>query len=257
MTTLELIDGRLGESRFYVWLSGAMALFAFVAFAPTYWLQLPTGAFTGPAILHLHGVLFSAWTLLVTGQAWLAWTGDRRTHRALGLAGVALASLMMAVGLATAVARLHEAEAAGWGEAARGFMVVQVSGLVLFGGLVAAAIAMARRRDWHFRLILAATASLMQAPMGRIPFLIQHGIAPGQSPSDFAPPPVSLIVFPELAVNLFLVAGLIHDLKTRGRPHPAWIVGLASIAIVTLLRWPLSTSPGWLATADWLGRIAG
>jgi len=162
---------------------------------------------------------------------------------------------MVAVGLATAIARLHEAEAAGWGASARPFMFVQVSGLALFAGLVGAAIALARRGEWHQRLMLAATASLMQAPMGRIPFLILHGVAPGQSPADFAPPAVGLIVFPELAVNLFLLAGIIRDVRTRGRPHPAWIVGVVSIAVVTLLRWPLSGTDAWLATADWLGRL--
>jgi hypothetical protein len=135
-------------------------------------------------------------------------------------------------------------------------MIVQVSGLGLFAALVAGAIATARRRDWHQRLMLAATASLLQAPLGRIPFLIQHGIAPGQSPADFAPPPLSLVTLPSLAVNLFLVAGLVRDVKTRGRPHPAWIVGLAAITSVTLLRWPLASSSGWLTVADWLGRLA-
>ncbi len=257
MTTIELVSDRRATDRFFVWLATAMAAFALLAFAPTYWLQLPTGDFHGPPLLHLHGLLFSAWPLLVVSQAWLAAEFEPKAHRAFGLAGVALASLMVAVGLATAVAHVHLADAMGWGLSAREFLIVQVSGLLLFAGLVAAAIALARRGEWHHRLMLAATASLLQAPLGRIPFLIQHGMAPGQTPSDFPAPPLGLVTLPSLAVNLFLAVGVVYDIRTRGRPHPAWIVGLAAITAVSLLRWPLSSTSGWLAVAGWLAGAAG
>ena len=243
--------------RIFVWLAAAMAATAFAAFAPTYWLQLPAGGFAGSGLVHLHALLFSAWTLLLMWQAWLAAQGRLRRHRAHGLAGVSLASVMVLVGLAMAIDRVHRADAAGYGEASRAFMIVQVSGVALFGGLVTAAIALARRPGWHSRLMVAATASLLQAAMGRIPFVVLHGMGPGLSPGRFAPPPVGLIVGPEMSVNLFLVAGLIHDVRTRGRPHPAWPVGLASIAVVTLLRAPLAHTRAWLAVADGLTRFAG
>jgi len=70
MATLELVSDRPARDRFFVFLAAAMAAFAFLGFAPTYWLQLPTGSFAGPPLLHLHGLLFSSWTLLVVGQAW-------------------------------------------------------------------------------------------------------------------------------------------------------------------------------------------
>ncbi len=162
---------------------------------------------------------------------------------------------MVLVGLAMAIARVHAADAAGYGAASRAFMIVQVSGVALFAGLVAAAVALARRPGWHPRLMVAATASLLQAATGRIPFLIVHGMGPGVDPGHFAPPPLGLIVAPEMSVNLFLVAGLIHDIRTRGRPHPAWPVGLAAIAVVTLARAPLAHTQAWMAIADGLTRF--
>src|SRR5216683_1634767 len=79
---------------FYVWMAAACALVAFGGFAPTYWLQLPAGTFVGPPLLHLHGALFSAWTLLLLSQTVLAANGRLGHHRAWGLVGIALASAM-------------------------------------------------------------------------------------------------------------------------------------------------------------------
>ncbi|HEY0437682.1 MAG TPA: hypothetical protein VGC92_13660 [Phenylobacterium sp.] len=251
------VSGPAREGRIFVWLAGVQALTAFAGFAPTYWLQLPGATFDGSALLHLHAVLFSAWTLLIVWQSWLASRGELRRHRAFGLAGVSLASLMVLVGLATAVARVHQADATSFALEARRFLIVQVSAMALFAGLVTAAIVLARRPGWHPRLMVAATASLLQAAVARLPFLIVHGTGPGVSPSHFAPPPLGLILAPEMSVNLFLAAGLIHDIRTRGRPHPAWPVGLAAIAIVTLARDPLAHTAGWLAVADDLARFAG
>jgi hypothetical protein len=60
--------GTAGTGRFYVWMAAACVLIAFGGFAPTYWLQLIPGTFIGPALLHIHGWLFSAWTLLFLVQ---------------------------------------------------------------------------------------------------------------------------------------------------------------------------------------------
>lgn len=245
------------EGRLFVWLASVQAAFAFAAFAPTYWLQLPAGTFHEAPLLHLHGLLFSGWLLLTVLQAWLAFRGDRRGHRAFGLAGVALVGMMVVVGSATALMRLHHAEQTAYALESRQFLIVQLSAMLLFAGLVAAAIALARRPGWHPRLMMAANASLLQAALGRIPFLIINGHGPGISPSHFAPPPLGLILVPEMAVNLFLVAGLIVDIRTRGRPHPAWPVGLAAISIVTLLREPLAHTQAWLSIANALAHFAG
>jgi hypothetical protein len=50
---------------------------------------------------------------------------------------------------------------------------------------------------------------------------------------------------------------MVYDWRRRGKPHPAWIVGLVAITAVVVLRGPLSTAPGWLAFAESLGHIAG
>jgi hypothetical protein len=97
---------------FYVWMAGACVLIALVGFAPTYWLQLAPGTFVGSPLLHLHGLLFSAWPLYLLLQTVLAARRRIAHHRAWGLLGVSLATAMVFVGFAVAndvlVARLAQ-----------------------------------------------------------------------------------------------------------------------------------------------------
>src|SRR6266852_1024030 len=77
---------------FYVWMACACVLIAFVGFAPTYWLQLTPGTFVGSPLLHMHGLLFSAWPVYLLLQTALAARGQVSRHRAWGLLGVSLAT---------------------------------------------------------------------------------------------------------------------------------------------------------------------
>src|SRR5687767_4521833 len=87
---------------FYVWMAGACAAIAFGGFAPTYWLQLAPGTFVGSPLLHLHGLLFSAWPLFFLLQTLLVARGRLTSHRSWGLAGISLATAMVLVGFAAA-----------------------------------------------------------------------------------------------------------------------------------------------------------
>src|ERR1700738_4816257 len=98
MVAAAINPARAKTGYFYVWMAGACALIAFGGFAPTYWLQLAPGTFVGPPLLHIHGAVFSAWTLLLVSQTWLAANGRLEHHRAWGLAGIALASAMVVLG---------------------------------------------------------------------------------------------------------------------------------------------------------------
>ena len=244
-------------SYFYVWMAGVCALIAFGGFAPTYWLQLPAGTFVGPPLLHLHGAPFSAWTLLLLSQTVLAANGRLEHHRAWGLAGIALASAMVVIGVATAISTLHVGLAAGYGDASRGFLIVPLTAIGLFAGFFITAIANIQRPDWHKRMMLLATISLLQAAMGRVFFILATGGGPGMRPGLGPPPPMVIALIPSLLLELMIVAGIIYDWRTRGRPHPAWLIGAAVMTAAIVLRGPLSETAGWLSIAEALGHIAG
>jgi hypothetical protein len=251
------VAGTAGTGRFYVWMAAACVLIAFGGFAPTYWLQLVPGTFIGPALLHVHGVLFSAWTLLLLVQARLAEQGRRAAHRAFGLAGISLATALVFTGLAATILSLNVQLSAGYGDRALAFAIVPVTAISLFAGFFVAAIANVRRTEWHRRLMLLATMSLLQAAMGRVFFVLIAGGGPGRRPGLGPPPPLVFSIAPSLLLELLIVAGIVYDWRRRGKPHPAWLVGGAVMTAVILLRVPIGGTAAWLAVANALGHIAG
>lgn len=242
---------------FYVWMAAVCAAIAFGGFAPTYWLQLAPHTFVGPPLFHLHAALFSAWPLLLLSQTLFAAYGKLDQHRAWGLAGISLATAMVVVGVAAAIVSLNAGLAAGYGDRQRAFLILPLSAIGLFTGFFVAAIANIRRPEAHKRLILLATFCLLQAAMARVFFVIFTGGGPGARPGLGVPPPLEIALVPSLLLDLLIVAGMVHDWRTRGRPHPVWWIGLVVITAVILLRGPLANSPAFLAVANGLAHIAG
>ncbi len=247
----------MASNRFFVVMAALCVAIAFGGFAPTYWLQLVPGTFVGPPLLHLHGLLFSAWTVLLLWQTVLATRGRLPLHRRWGLVGVALASAMVFVGLASALQTLAHGLAAGYGDRSRAFLILPVSAIALFVGFFVAALWQVRERAAHQRYMLLATIVLLQAAVARIAFTLATGGGPGLRPGLGAPPPLIIGLVPSLLLELLIVAGIVYDWRTLGRPHRAWLVGGGVVTAVVLLRGPLSATPVWLATAQWLAHIAG
>jgi hypothetical protein len=109
--------------RFYVGMSATcVAIIALIGFAPTYWIPLFQGTLAVPPITHLHALY--GCLLLLLRQTRLAGSGEMGRHRELGVAGVALATGMLFVGLNVAATSVKDAEAAGFGDAVRRFSIV-------------------------------------------------------------------------------------------------------------------------------------
>src|SRR5215207_5848562 len=191
MATIAIPERRPLVSKFYVTMAAIFAAIAFGGFFSTYWLQVARGTFIGAPMLHLHGLLFSLWTLFFLSQAILVANGGLRHHKAWGLAGISLATAMVLVGITVAVHGLGRRLELGYGDAARAFAFVPVSGALLFGGLVAAAIANWRNPEWHKRLMLVATGALLQPPIARY-FLVLNGRADAALRQAGPPPPSTM-----------------------------------------------------------------
>jgi hypothetical protein len=257
MVAVVLNPPRQKVDRFYVGMAVTCVLVAFGGFAPTYWLQLVPGTFVGPPLLHIHGLLFSAWPVLLLTQVLLVANRRLDLHRAFGLAGISLATAMVVIGMAAAIQTLNAGLAAGYGDRSRAFLILPVSAISLFACFFVAAIANIRRAEAHKRLMFLATLSLLQAAMGRVFFVLVTGGGPGLRPGLGEPPPLIIGLAPSLILELLIVAGVIYDWRTRGRPHPVWLIGAAIMTAVIVLRGPIGETAAWLAFADVLAHIAG
>ena len=252
------VTARRPRTRFYLVLALVCAAIAILGFAPSYWLQLPAGTFKGAPLLHIHGVLATAWVLFLISQSTLVTRGSVARHRDWGLFGISLASVLTVVAIMVAVQAMTDKLAQGAGNEVRAFLVVPLSGILMFAGFTAAAVANIRRPEWHRRFMIVGTVGLLGAAMARVFLFFAMGTGPGMRPGLMpAPPPPAMPMMSGLLLELILVAGMIHDKRKHGRVHPAWIYGFVIMTAVTLLRVPLGETDLWLATADWLGRIAG
>ena len=245
------VSTRSDAQWFFVWMAGVCVLIAFGGFIPTYWAKLAAGTFKGAPILHIHGILFFTWTLFFLAQTTFVATGRTPRHRNWGLAGISLATAMGITVVLAAINSIKAAETIGMGDEARRFTIVSLSGLALFAAFLGLAIANVHRAELHKRFMLLAMVPLMHAATARI---FMTAFAP---PDAKGPPPVFVAVPPGLFVDLIIVAAIIHDWRTRGRPHRVYVIGGAILLAVQLLSVPLSAGPTWMAIAKWVQSLAG
>jgi hypothetical protein len=170
------------------------------------------GTLDVPPLAHLHAVVFYGWIVLFIRQTHLAATRRIAAHRELGIAGVALATSMLFVGLGLAMGSVKRFELAGLGDEGRTFAVVSVSTITTFVVLFAIAVRYVRKPDVHKRMMLVATISLLQAAVGRW-FIYFLGFAPGGA--IVAPPSVSRTIMAGLVTDMLIIAAMVHD-RRRG-----------------------------------------
>ena len=240
------------SERFYIRMAIAFLAVAFIGFAPTYWIPMVRGTLVVRPIAHVHAMFFYGWLLLFLRQSSLASSGRLVRHREMGVLGVAVATGMCFVGLAMAVDSIRTMDAAGFGDAGRRFAIVPVTAIALFAGMFAVALLNVSKPEVHKRVLLAATASLLQAAVGRWFVLALAPPRPAGMIGPPSPPPVAVSVGPGLVVDLLIVFAMVHDRRTTGRVHRAYWIALAVIVAVQVLRVPVSATSAWMHVPQWL-----
>jgi hypothetical protein len=236
------IPGRQPAERwFYFAVAVGIASIAVAGFFPSYLSKVAGGTSDLPLIYHVHATLFFAWCALNVTQTWLVARGRIYAHREWGLLGIALGTAMAISVVLMVISSIKFADAHGHGLAARHFSYLNIAGAVKFLAFFGFAIAFAHRREVHKRLMVLANASLLGAPMGRlvmltlIPPALRH-----------APPPGYAIILILLLGYSPVFAGIIFDWRTRGRPHPVYLIGLVFGLGTGLLTPVIGNTPGWM-----------
>ncbi|MCJ7590748.1 MAG: hypothetical protein MUO51_05300 [Woeseiaceae bacterium] len=242
---------QLTSDRFYQNIAVLCAAVAFAGFLPSYWSPMWQAHLHIPRVVHLHGAIFFAWTLFFVAQTSLVAHGRTAMHRELGLLGIALATAMLFTGTMVSIGSMHRFFALGFVDEARAFAIVPLSAIMYFAAVVTYAIVNIKRPEIHKRAMVLATVALLQPAIARwfIFFL-----AP---PDATGPVPVILSVAPGLVSDLLLVYAMIHDKRTRGRPHSVYVIGAIVLLTVQVARVPLSTSAFWFSIADWFSALSG
>ena len=224
----------------WFWLAGALfaALVVFVGFSPTFYLRNMFGTPQLSTLKLVHGTVFSAWVVLFVVQTWLVATNRRDAHRTLGAFGALLLAAMCVVGYQMAI----ESGRRGFTPdpakvSALSFMAVPLFDLGVFALLVLAALLLRARSDWHKRLMLVATLSLLPPAIARVAL-------------QFPPLPVLPIAFGGTALVIVAAMGL--DGVTLRRLHPAMLWGGLIVILSLPGRLLIASTQAWQDLAAWL-----
>jgi len=194
-----------------------------------------------PLVLHMHAVVMGAFLLLLLTQSWLMATGRRAMHMQLGIAGMALAVLLVIVGFVLVPTMYHQlwyaAQAATTPEAKAStqeglrfwdnITLLQIRIGILFSLFIAIALkARGREAGLHKRMMILATAIPLPAGIDRIPWL----------PHTMPGSPWSVDLYTLAAISPMFV----WDVVRNGRVHRAywiWIAAYLPCAIAVHALW--------------------
>jgi hypothetical protein len=226
----------LRDAYFYLGMALAILLTTVVGFGSSYYFRAFTDAPPLTPFIHLHALVFTGWVLFLVGQTWLVTTDRRTLHRRLGMAGGAIAAVIVILGILTS---LHGARSGhnpgGPFPNALGFLVTPLGDILLFAGFVIAGLRYRRDPEIHKRLMLLATiGGFLWPAITRLPYIT----------GQFLP------VFSLLA--LFVAAGPVHDLMKRRRVHPVYLWGGVLILASFPIRGAIGMSETWQRAAAWL-----
>ena len=226
---------RNAERRFYGLAALAAALVVFAGFARTYYLGKAFDAPELPGLVHLHGVVMTGWIAPFGAQASLVAARRVDLHRRLGVAGAFFAALVVVVGIATSIEGARRGISPGPPPLV--FLAIPLGVILVFGTLVAAAIANRRRPDWHKRLMLLATISMLTPAIARLPIDALHagGIVAFMGVTD-----------------ALAIACIAWDTARNRRLHPAFLRGAIFLVASQPAMLLLAQSAAWQPVARWL-----
>ena len=198
----------------YFWAAVAVILIAVTGFGRSYYFRPIFGRPSLPLLLHIHGLIMSLWCVLFFAQTWLVQARRVDLHRRLGLFGGALAILVVLLGAyVTVLAFEREAHQHVIGPF-HYLLGINFVNLFLFAGLVTLGLLLRKRPEFHKRLMLLATVSMLAPAVARIALLYTHsGIA-------------QLILFYSCVLTCVVVDTIRHQ-----RLHPAMAWGALTIVL--------------------------
>ena len=211
---------------YFIAFAGIFALLVIAGFWRSFFVPVAQGTFSRPAVVHVHGGLFFAWTAILVAQAVLAGTGWLRLHRRVGAVAGWLVLPMVILGAFVAGRDAVNDFTAGEGNGRLSFFYGELADLAMFGLLTGGAMLLRHQPEIHKRWVILGSLGLLGAAVGRIPGVGEWGF--------------------QIFVGLIASVAL-YDLASRRRLHVATIIGAAVLLTLNLTQGAIGDSEAWLA----------
>ena len=238
---MSVIASSVTRPRFFAIIALALAVFTVIGFSRTYYFRFLTDLPPLTLLVHLHGLVFTAWLAVFVAQTRLVAANRVDLHVKLGIAAVVIALLILIVGFLTMAVKANEPRIHPSGLTPTQFTVVGVTSLGMFAAFVALGIALRRKAAAHKRLMVLAMIAVLTPPSSRVLTLLglrEHWV-----------------YLVPIIPALFIGWCLIHDLRRYGKVHPVFAIG--GLAIVAL--WPFRLMAGrsewYQPIGEWIARV--
>ena len=214
-TRADHFDAPAAEQRerlFFLLMALAIAATVLIGFGA--FIALGISSFSAPWWVHVHGVTFMLWIILYVQQNLAVFRGSIEQHRRLGRIGAGLALWMVLLGLVLTPVTVANGRMPPFFAPAF-FLALDWVNIACFAGLVYAALHFRSQTDWHRRLMLCATISVIAPAWGRLLVL-------ADAMSEWTNFGMLLV---------YVIIAMIADRSIRGRVHPAYVWGFAALFI--------------------------
>jgi hypothetical protein len=197
---------------FYFVMSLLLAAIVISGFRRTVNENLFHPAIPRPFILWIHASAFTAWVIFFISQSALVRVRKVSWHRSIGWFGAGLATVMVPLGVTTAIVmarfdtvQLHQS-------GADAFLSIPFYDMIALGVLIALAIYWRTKPELHRRLMFIATCGLMDAAIARFDYLFNNNL--------FYP-----------CLDLLILLGVARDLLVDRRVHKVYLYALPLLIV--------------------------
>ena len=218
--------------------STLIALMAVIGFWPTYLQPLFAGASEAGRLIHFHATVYFGWLALFMVQAWFAASGRLRLHMKVGRVGMIYGCAMILVGLLVTFSQFADRVAAGDFAQAQSRLLYPFTDMLIFPAFFGAAIAYRRKPEIHKRWMIVASTYLLVAAVLRMPI-----IGSPRSQAMF----IGLWITP-------IVLAMVHDYLRQRLIHPAYLIGIATLA-ASGYRDVIRETGIWRVFTEWLATL--
>lgn len=188
------------------------------------------------ALVHAHGIVMSVWVIYFVAQVALIRSKNIKLHMTMGMAGIALAILVVIVGMLTAYDAQIVRASAPPGMNPHSFFILPVADMVLFVIFFTAAIYYRKRPAEHKSLMLMTAINFLPAALFRMPIF----------PED------SIILFTFGIPSLIAVACLIWFTIKHRKLNKVFAAVVFLLIAAVPLRPIIGDSAIWLNFVNWI-----
>ena len=220
-----------------------MAAFVFSGFGLTYLQPMATGTLAPmPPAIHVHGLFYFSWMILLITQSFLVNVKNVRLHRSVGTFGIAVATALLILGTLITILFARSVKDNPPSDYYK-LMYLSLVALISFGALFCLAIRNTHKPDAHRLLILFSAINLLPPGINRL-YMVLFSLSEAPLLATF------------LTMDALALAVLIYDWRAHRKVTSAAVTGAAFVLLPQLLCLPIVNSAAFVSLIGWIADLA-